>query len=257
MPPKKQTALSTFLDLLEDHVSKEDFLKNWQTIIDTVNKLKADNGREFDGIKNIVVDLGKRLKDDNSKSLTNTQAEIKALLSAELTKHDTSIQSALKALSDHIATLKDGEQGLQGEKGERGERGDDGSPDMAEDIRNKLELLEGNERLRPEAIRGLVERLDEMEEKTKRMGANFVIQRGTVKAYDLSTSLDGVKTTFSLPAFWRVIAVESSSTPFTFRNTVDYTTDGSAFTITFTNQIDPASQLSPGTTITIIYAEPL
>lgn len=52
---------------------------------------------------------------------------------------------------------KDGINGRDGIDGKNGIDGKDGSPDMAEDVRNKLELLEGEERLKLEAIRGLEE----------------------------------------------------------------------------------------------------
>ena len=56
-----------------------------------------------------------------------------------------------------------GEMGLQGEKGERGENGKDGSPDTAEDIRNKLETLEGDERLSASAIKDLDKKFKDIE----------------------------------------------------------------------------------------------
>jgi hypothetical protein len=75
-------------------------------------------------------------------------------------------------MDDKLATLKDGKPGAPGKDGEPGKKGEpgqpgapgqsiqgppgkDGSPDMAEDIRNKLELLEGDDRLDKKAIRGL------------------------------------------------------------------------------------------------------
>lgn len=59
----------------------------------------------------------------------------------------------------------DGKDGKDGEKGERGDdgigldgiNGKDGSPDTPEDIRNKLELLEGEDRLDAKAIKNLPE----------------------------------------------------------------------------------------------------
>jgi len=48
-----------------------------------------------------------------------------------------------------------GINGMDGMDGTNGKDGKDGSPDMAEDIRNKLELLEGEERLDAKAIKNL------------------------------------------------------------------------------------------------------
>lgn len=159
----------------------------------------------------------------------------------------------------------DGRDGV-GVKGDKGEKGDsiegkpgrDGSPDTADDIRNKLELLPDGEKLAIDAIQDLREELDEL----KRARANststttFAISRGQIKLYDLSTQLDGVTKTFALPAFWRVITVESTSAPAAFRPNIDYNTDGNAMTITFTSEIDAGSTLAAGQSLNIIYAEP-
>jgi hypothetical protein len=50
---------------------------------------------------------------------------------------------------------KDGVNGVDGKDGINGVDGKDGSPDTAEEIRNKLESLEGDERLDRKAIKGL------------------------------------------------------------------------------------------------------
>lgn len=101
-----------------------------------------------------------------------------------------------------------------------------------------------------------IEGWDELVKKVGRSGGNnFVVSRGVVKAYDLSSSLNGVLKTFSLPAFWRVISVHLSSFPNIVRETIDYTTDASAMTITFTSQIDAGSTLATGQTLLVVYAE--
>lgn len=86
-------------------------------------------------------------------------------------------------------------------------------------------------------------------------GGNSSNGGGTVKVYDLSSQLDGSTTTFALPAFWRVLTVDLSSTPRALRPDVDFTVDGTAMTITFTSQIRVASSLSAGQTCIVTYAE--
>lgn len=155
------------------------------------------------------------------------------------------------------ATGKDGAQGLQGPQGEQGIPGKDGSPDTADDIRNKLELLPEGEKLKIESIENLRKELDDLKTlASKKGGATIAYSRGAVKLYDLSSKLDGVTKTFSLPTFWRVIDIKSSSFPNAFRPTTDYTVDGSLMTITFTSQVDAASTLATGQTLLVEYAEP-
>jgi hypothetical protein len=190
------------------------------------------------------------------------------LVANALKDMDRKVDGRLRSLKNG----RDGKDGARGPKGDRGEQGrsvqgppgkdgadgKDGSPDTADDIRNKLELLEGDDRLKIEAIKDLREELDELRERAGRSNAPtaFAIQRGQLRAYDLSDQLDGSKKTFSMPAFWRIISVQSTSTPTIFRPTVDYTADASVPSITFTDQIDAASTLAAGQTLLIIYAEP-
>lgn len=131
-------------------------------------------------------------------------------------------------------------------------------PDTPEVMRDKLESLELGEKLVIDAIEGLREALDKLEKKktfTMFGGSNGGSSGGrAVRAYDLTSQLNGVTKTFNLPATWRVISVHSSSFPGSFRETVDYT--WTAQTITFTDQIDAGSTLSTNQTLTIIYVEP-
>jgi len=126
--------------------------------------------------------------------------------------------------------------------------------ETSESIREKLGMLP------LDAITGLTERLDALWEAIDSRptggGSTIAYSRGQIKLYDLSSQLNGVAKTFNLPAFWRVISVQSSSSPNAFRPTVDYTTDASVPAITFTSQVDAASVLSAGQTLTLIYAEP-
>lgn len=198
------------------------------------------------------------------------------------------LENAEKRIDAKLATVRNGRDGkdgkdgksLKGPKGDKGEKGDkgdtgvalfgpkgrdgkDGSPDTPEQVRDKLASLspgdEDNpdERLSIDAIANLREELDDL----RKRGASgqhhtFAIQRGQLMTHDLSDQLDGVKSTFTLPAFWRIISVQSTSAPVVFRPTVDYNADASVPSITFTSQVDPATTLSEGQTLLVIYAAP-
>jgi hypothetical protein len=123
-----------------------------------------------------------------------------------------------------------------------------------ESVRDKLESINvEDDKLEMKAIKGLLEEL----KKLKRANGGLVMGGGggrIVKVHDLSSQLNGVLTTFSLPAFWRVIDVKLSSLP-VLRPTVDYTTDGTLKTVSFTSQVDTATQLSAGQSLLVIYSE--
>lgn len=127
-----------------------------------------------------------------------------------------------------------------------------------EEIRDTLiSIQEEEEKLPIEAIGFLRKELDELlkfiQRKVVPMGGGSPDGVGAVKAYDISSSLNGVLKTFNIPANWRVISVHLSSFPNALRETTDYTYTPT--TITFTNQIDAASSLATGQTAIIVYAQ--
>lgn len=153
-----------------------------------------------------------------------------------------------------------GNDGKDGKDGKDGEDGKDGSQDKPHEIRNKLEELTNEARLDAKAIKGLEKFFENLIQDVKTLKGRPVFVggsggRGAVRFHDLSGSLDGSKKTFSLPAFWRIISITSSSFPTTFRETIDYTVDGTLMQITFTSEIDASTTLATGQSITIIYAE--
>lgn len=69
--------------------------------------------------------------------------------------------------------------------------------------------------------------------------------RDVVKDYDLSAELDGVTTTFNIPAVYNVVSVALSSYPYgSLRKGVDFSWTPTS--ITFLSPIDAATQLSAG-----------
>lgn len=138
----------------------------------------------------------------------------------------------------------------------------DAIQETPEQLRDKLESIKvESEKLDIDAIGYLREELDKLEKKIGKAKGVTIFGGGSsgggrmVKAYDLTSSLNGVLKTFTLPAFWKVISVHSSSFPYVFRPTTDYTTDASAMSITFTSEILADTTLATGQTLLIIYAE--
>ncbi len=124
------------------------------------------------------------------------------------------------------------------------------------EVRDSLETLKEEERLDASAIKGLEKYVREIvaaikSTKTNNGGAGLVGARELVRAFDLSSYLNGVTKTFSLPAVWRIISVQASSFPGVLRETVDYTWTPQS--ITFTSEIDAAGTLAIGQTVIILY----
>jgi hypothetical protein len=168
-----------------------------------------------------------------------------------------------------------GEKGSPGRDGENGLNGSDGhNPDPSEIVPLVLEqiklpeyketVLDGgeqivakindlptdDEKLKIDAkhIKGLPDLKD------NKGNTVFTAIRGPeVKIYDLSSQLDGVLKTFSLPAFGLIFDVRSTSFPYAFRPTVDYTVDYTAMTITFTSEITADATLAANQSLYILY----
>jgi hypothetical protein len=130
-----------------------------------------------------------------------------------------------------------------------------------EETRDLLESIKvESEKLNIDAIGYLREELDKLK-KIRSTGKSYALFGGggssgggrTVQVYDLSDQLNGVLTSFNLPAFWKIIQVTSSSFPFVFRPTVDFTVSGTI--ISFTSEVVASTMLNTGQSILIIYAE--
>jgi hypothetical protein len=118
--------------------------------------------------------------------------------------------------------------------------------ETAEQIRNKLESMEENEKLSIDAIKDLRKELEELKKiRNRELTPGGIIGRDLVKDIDISSSLDGMTTTFNIQSIWNVVSVNLSSYPYgSLRKNIDYTWTPTS--ITFTSNIDPATQLAPG-----------
>lgn len=130
------------------------------------------------------------------------------------------------------------------------------NPDTASTIAQKLNTLE--EVVDLDVVKGLKKIIGDFQNKIKVLtdrpiNGGAVTGKGHIKTYDLSDKLDGVTTTFNLPANWTIISVVSSSFPSAFRPIIDYTFTPTS--LTFTSQINPASTLAIGQTLIVIYEE--
>ena len=154
----------------------------------------------------------------------------------------------MKGVDERMSKVKDGRDGKDGKDGLPGKAGINGNKIKAEEVRDKLESLKGDERLDISAIKGM----DKYEKRMKEVEGRPVggyggggSARDFFKYIDLSASFDGVATTFNIPAVWNIISVSLSSYPYgTLRPGVDYS--NTPTTLTFLSPIDPATQLSAG-----------
>ncbi len=133
--------------------------------------------------------------------------------------------------------------------GPKGDRGDDGSPDTPEEIARKVNSL--REIIEMSSIKGLEGTVKTIMRAIRERGGSTKGSGDIVHLYDLSSSLDGATKIFTIPSHRKIVLVTSSSVPFFFRPTTDYT--DTSTTITFTSVVDAPSMLAAGQSLGIQY----
>jgi hypothetical protein len=155
---KRMLALKEIVTMLDSQVSKEDFVKSFEAVLGYIKDMKAENKSEMSEMHAECEALFGDIKAMNKAEVKGLTEEVDRAIAGQIEAVDAKLHEADVVL--HLMKkVKDGKQGEKGDKGDKGDVGPAGSPDMAVDIRNKLELLEGDERLDMKAIRGLEEEL--------------------------------------------------------------------------------------------------
>ncbi len=141
---------------------------------------------------------------------------------------------------------KDGRKGEDGVaiNGKDGKPGKDGSPDTPQQVKTKLVQLPVQEAWFDARH---IKNLPKASEKKR-----SIIKGGfSVSAYDLSSKLDGVTKSFTLPSNNGIALITGSAAPFIFRPTVDFT-GANTTTLTFDAAIDAFTSLAAGQTLIVL-----
>lgn len=149
----------------------------------------------------------------------------------------------------------DGENGKDG-VGKDGKDGKDGNILSPSEILDKLLSLPEKELAKLLKIPKIedIEGVDRLIHNTKKgIDQRWRGSGDVVHLFDLSSQLDGITKTFTIPSHRKITLVLSSSTPFFFRPTTDYTETPTI--ITFAAGIDAPSMLAFGQSIGIQYVK--
>src|SRR3990167_8343762 len=228
-------------------------------------EMQKVKGEFLDAIKFLKGEKGDTIKGDTPVLGIDYQVPNKEELIQEVIKEIPKEQEMVYKIVRLIPKPKDGEDGKTPQKGidyfdgktpvagidfPLPKNGENGLPDTGKEIVEKLNSLPMKYEFQIDAnhIRNLPRTFER-----KRFG------RGTgnpLQLYDLSASLDGSTKIFTIPANKRVVLITSSSTPYWFRPTVDYTLSGTDnVTLTFDTAIDAAVMLASGQSLGVQYIE--
>ena len=257
MPPEEKNLakLENLIKLLDEQVTKEDFTKAFEQVLNLVVQIEKRTADAIAQLEKTYATLMDKMQSNHVSAYSDLKGQVDhVFVGDKINEIKKQHDSKMAEVDKKIANIKDGYTPIKGKDYFDGKsiKGDSGSPDTKQQILEKLRNIP------VDMIEGLREELDKIKKEAKRVP--YVVGGSAgggriVRSYDFSSSLNGVLKTFSLPAFWRVISVHSSSFPDIFRETVDWTSDASAMTITFTSQIDESTVLASGQSIVVIYSE--
>ena len=214
-----------------------------------------------------IVERFKQAIDIINQRISALESQLTEQIESQQEKSFKDVRMAMNAVYDkleQVKVMRKGKDGKDGKDGRDGMDGEDADVSEAARIASEMALKQlKSEKMRITTIKGLKRKLEAISgqlEELKKKEPKIVYTGGgggtggkIVKAYDLSSQLDGSTKTFKLPSFWRVISVHLSSFPNILRPTVDYTVNYSESSITFTSEIDASTSLSKGQTLIVIY----
>ena len=215
-----------------DIVKKKDFLSAFEKVLKVVLDIKNQTKRAIDSLEQTYSAL-------MTKMDKRHEAEMSAMREKADKERENVIEMTMKKLESKIAGIKDGkdadEEKIVSKVLEQIKLPEQKEIilDTPEQLRDKLENLKGNERLRMSAIDGLEEKLNEVSEKAgKSSGYVPGGAKGRIHYYDLTSLCDGVTKTFTIPFNFGVIGVYSTQSPIIFRPVVDWTAVNKTLTLT-------------------------
>lgn len=276
---RQQDEITKFIKAAKgDSVGVKELGQVAKAIIAIIKEVKISLSKDISNAENVFI---KSIRDIQS-SINSFKAEISDKVSENISPE---VKKSLKDLSDELGRVEDRipkevdlsliEKRIE-EISREFEKQILKIPEEigAEKIRDKLESLKKENSLGAKATwvefakkdleTFLEEEFDKLRNLIKRnSGVSGIVYVGggasgggkVVKSYDLTSQLNGVLKTFSLPAFYQIISVQSTSFPNAFRPTVDYTSNAGAGTITFTSEISASATLNTGQTLIVIYSE--
>jgi hypothetical protein len=161
----KLEKLKGLLTMVNESLSRSEFELAFKTLMEFVKKFKIElttsNEQTVKELTNLINSLSVKLEVTNGQKLGEAKSkldEYNLLINKALKDQE----NGLNFIRDKVRKIKVGSDGINGRDGVNGVPGKDGSPDTPVEIRNKLETLQGEEKLHIEDIWQLQEELDKL-----------------------------------------------------------------------------------------------
>ncbi len=206
---KKLEQLKNILDIIDNSITKEEFLKAFENVVKLVEKTNAQSVKDMNGVKDLFLKMEGKLKSENKSDITSLKGEVERLFNKAHREQVDDLNFVKDTVKDNI---KDTEKRLT--KDFTSMLPEEFIHPSPEAHRDELESFKGKERLNMSAIDGLIEALEEIKEQrlgksgggTSAMGVRWALGRinntetptglvnGTNKVY---TVLNEIHTVFS------------------------------------------------------------
>jgi hypothetical protein len=154
-PNAKLKKLEELLKIIDEGVTREEFTKATQSLVDFVKKNKETTVSELSAIKEALDSALERIKGEASQAGAMTKQEVTATVDEMMSRMMLEHEAMMAECDTKCLNHRDGIDGVDGEDGLDGADGKDGSPDTPEQVRDKLEKLRGEDRLSADAVKGL------------------------------------------------------------------------------------------------------
>lgn len=244
----KLNKLENLLKIVQDSVTQEEFLKSFQSVIDLVLKMEKavleKNTNASNELKQLFTDFKSNLETSTDQELANISTRLKDF-SDRLLKDQ---EAGMNLMRDKLRSIKDGknadETKIVNDVLAKIPTPEKVVLDTPQEVRNKLEILNGDERLNISAIDGLQELLDELKSRPVKVGGVGGFNYSAMDIHILDNIIpvnSGDNITFTIPQAPNPI---SSFKLYRSRArqilTEDYTLSGNILTLT--TALDPANE---------------
>jgi hypothetical protein len=191
------------LALFEDHLGKKEFVKAFENVVTRVQAIEKRLVEDMKALVKTVEEKTERGQGETTENFEALKTELLAGFEAEIVALRNAVSDRLTSVDNRMREVRDGldadpqaiKEALLKEikLPEQKEQ----LTDTPEDIRNKLEVLQGDERLDASAIKGLRTALRKLDTRLTSMSGSMSLAVGHWPRHETFT-MDGVATSVSL-----------------------------------------------------------
>lgn len=162
MEDSKLQKLGELIKLVNESISRQEFIDSFKAVHDFVKRIEDKNDKEFGDIKNQFIALSELVKNDTTSEVESLKDKLTSLVNTHLVSVTKDLEQKLSEVDSKLLEIRNGEDGKDGESVDKEEvildvlkRIPEPPIDTAESIANKLETLKGDDRLDASAIKNL------------------------------------------------------------------------------------------------------